>query len=137
SRRSDFVRRSRTRLGIDLPRAVRLRRFPVPRLIEGSDGKSLPLSAASIGKPVMQTIAELSRREMLRRSACGFGSLALAGLAAEAAPPLPAAESGRPRAARLPHHSPRAKRVIFIFMQGGPSQVDTFDDVPRLAKENG
>ncbi|MEX0716862.1 MAG: DUF1501 domain-containing protein [Planctomycetaceae bacterium] len=85
----------------------------------------------------MQVIAELSRREMLRRAACGFGSLALAGLAAEAASPAQAAESADPLAARLPHHPPRAKRVIFIFMQGGPSQVDTFDHKPRLEKENG
>ncbi|MEX0701243.1 MAG: DUF1501 domain-containing protein [Planctomycetales bacterium] len=81
--------------------------------------------------------SSLSRREMLQRAACGFGSLALAGLAAEAATPVAAAEAGNPLAARAPHLPPRAKRVIFIFMQGGPSHVDTFDHKPRLAQENG
>jgi hypothetical protein len=73
----------------------------------------------------------LTRREMLRTSACGFGSLALSALCND----LSAAES--PLAAKSPHFTPRAKRVIFLFMSGGPSQVDMFDYKPRLAKENG
>ncbi|HZZ79276.1 MAG TPA: DUF1501 domain-containing protein, partial [Gemmataceae bacterium] len=60
--------------------------------------------------------------------ACGFGSLALADLLSAADNPL---------AERQPHHAPRAKRVIFIFMQGGPSHVDTFDFKPRLEREDG
>ncbi len=70
----------------------------------------------------------LSRRQALRSLACGFGYLALADIANAAANPL---------APRPPHHPARAKRVIFIFMQGGPSHVDTFDYKPRLAREDG
>ncbi|QDT90293.1 DUF1501 domain-containing protein [Gimesia algae] len=74
----------------------------------------------------------LSRRQMLKSSACGFGYTALAGLSAEAA-----LESQSPLMTKTPHFEPRAKRVIFLFMHGGPSQVDTFDYKPRLNKEDG
>ncbi len=70
----------------------------------------------------------LSRRAFLARSAHGFGGLALGSL-------LGRQELGS--AAALTHHAPRAKRVIFLYMDGGPSQVDTFDPKPRLAEENG
>ncbi len=73
-----------------------------------------------------------SRREFLRRSGCGFGSVALAALCAEQA-----AGSDDPLAPRPPHFLPRAKRVIFMWMQGGPSQIDMFDYKPRLEKQNG
>ena len=73
-----------------------------------------------------------SRREFLRRSGCGFGSVALAALCAEQA-----AASDNPLAPKLPHFAPRAKRVIFMWMQGGPSQIDMFDYKPRLEKQNG
>ncbi len=63
----------------------------------------------------------VSRRRMLLRSACGFGSLAMAGLAA----------------GQQEHHSARAKRVIFLFMHGGPSQVDSFDFKPELQARTG
>lgn len=75
----------------------------------------------------------LSRRELLQNASCGFGFLALAGLCTEQA----SAESSNPLAAKAPHFTPRAKRVIFLFMQGAPSHVDTFDYKPRLAKDNG
>ena len=75
---------------------------------------------------------EISRRELLKNAACGFGYLAFAGLASEAA----AAEQN-PLIAKLPHFAARAKRVIFMFMHGGPSQVDTFDYKPTLAKHSG
>src|SRR5882757_2906448 len=82
----------------------------------------------------------LSRREVLKTSSCGFGYLALAGLfgqellgqAARAA----TAEQ-HPLAAKKPHFTPRAKRVIFMFMQGGPSHVDTFDYKPALTRDDG
>lgn len=64
----------------------------------------------------------LSRREFLARSGCGFGVLALAGLA---------------RAAPNPHFEPRAKSVIFLYMDGGVSQVDSFDPKPMLDKFDG
>ncbi len=73
-----------------------------------------------------------SRRQMLKSSACGFGYMALAGLSAEAA-----LKSQSPLMSKTPHFQPRAKRVIFLFMHGGPSHVDTFDYKPRLNKEDG
>ncbi len=64
----------------------------------------------------------LSRRQMLRSAACGFGSLAFAGLA---------------NAAAKTHHPAKAKRVIFLFMHGGVSQMDSFDYKPRLTTDHG
>lgn len=79
-----------------------------------------------------------SRRAALQNTACGFGSLALAGMLsreAEAATKVSAERhSLRPKD---PMHPPRAKRIIFIFMQGGPSQVDTFDHKPELIQSAG
>src|SRR6516164_3827852 len=74
-----------------------------------------------------------TRRQWLRRVRNGFGSLALASLLADEA----TAATANPLAVKAPHFRPRAKRVIFLFMPGGPSQVDTFDPKPRLAKDNG
>jgi hypothetical protein len=70
----------------------------------------------------------ISRRHFLQSSACGFGSLALSALAHGAANPL---------AAREAHHAAKAKRVIFLFMAGGVSHVDSFDYKPRLLKDDG
>ena len=75
----------------------------------------------------------LSRRRLLQRTACGFGSVALAGLCADVAQ----AVTNNPLAAKRPHLVPRAKRIIFVFMQGGPSQVDTYDPKPRLDRDDG
>jgi len=72
-----------------------------------------------------------TRREFLRRSSTGFGLLALAGLLADEAN----GAAGNP--APLPHHRPRARNVIFCFMDGGPSHVDTFDYKPQLAARQG
>ena len=72
----------------------------------------------------------ISRREALQRSACGFGSLALASLASTN--PLAAGAS----ALKLPHHPAKAKRVIFLFMAGGVSHVDSFDYKPRLFQDH-
>ncbi len=82
------------------------------------------------------TTTGISRRRMLAQLGNGFGLLALTGLLAESearadAPAL------NPLAARPPHHTPRAKRVIFLFMDGGPSQLDLFDPKTRLARDNG
>lgn len=74
----------------------------------------------------------LSRRQALSRVACGFGFLALAGMAAQAA-----ARSANPVAARAGHHRPRAKRVIFLFMGGGVSHLDSFDYKPALYANDG
>ena len=79
----------------------------------------------------------ISRRKLLRQTACGFGSLAFAGLCAESVARAGAPASTNPLAARLPMVPARAKRIIFLFMQGGPSQVDTFDYKPALEKYDG
>lgn len=80
----------------------------------------------------------LSRRAMLKHSACGFGYLALAGLASQqATAATPAAASTGPLAPKMPHFAPKAKRVIFMFNQGGPSHVDTFDYKPKLTSDDG
>src|SRR5262245_12371682 len=78
----------------------------------------------------------LSRRDMLRQCANGFGAVALAALLNDSAFGMPSFEKD-PLAPRPPHFKPRARNVIFLFMDGGPSQVDTFDPKPRLAKEHG
>lgn len=73
----------------------------------------------------------VSRRQLLQNAACGFGSLALAGLLhrdGAAANSLVACAG---------HVAPRAKRVIFLFMAGGVSQVDSFDYKPLLARHDG
>jgi hypothetical protein len=71
---------------------------------------------------------------MLLRCANGFGAVALAALLAEeeahAAPNPPSSTRGR-------HHTARARNVIFLYMDGGPSQVDTFDHKPLLARQHG
>jgi hypothetical protein len=79
------------------------------------------------------------RRDFLLRSGAGFGAVALSALMhgqARANSPLraPAIDPLNPFAPRLPHFAPRAKSVIFLFMVGGPSQVDTFDYKPELQK---
>ncbi len=79
----------------------------------------------------------LTRRAMLERSSVGFGSLALAGLLAEETFADSAALDQTPMAPKAPHFAPRAKRMIFMFMHGGPSQVDTFDYKPLLARDDG
>ncbi len=66
-----------------------------------------------------------SRREMLQRMCTGFGVVGLAGLLGPEALAAASAE-------RRPHFAPRAKRVIFLFLNGGPSHVDTFDPKPAL-----
>src|SRR5262245_28247512 len=76
----------------------------------------------------------LTRRQWLKTTSCGFGYLALAGLATEAA----AKEAVlNPLAPKAPHFTPRAKRVIFLYMRGAPSHVDTFDYKPKLADNAG
>jgi hypothetical protein len=81
----------------------------------------------------MTSLKLLSRRELLTTASCGFGMLALAGMCAESA----AADTDHPLAAKPPHFKPRAKRVIFLFMAGGPSHVDSFDYKPKLEHDDG
>src|SRR5438067_3635502 len=79
----------------------------------------------------------ISRREMLSRTGCGFGALALAGLASDAGATAVSRHPADPLASKLPHHARKAKRVIFLFMQGGVSHVDSYDYKPRLVQEDG
>jgi len=81
--------------------------------------------------------AMLSRRAMLRDAACGFGFLSSAALLAEAAQVSDPANSNNPLAPKPPHFPARAKRVIFLFMHGGPSSIDTFDPKPYLDAHDG
>src|SRR5690348_4657815 len=90
----------------------------------------------------------LSRRSVLQRSALGLGALGLADLlshcnargepgapgSALAEPVAPGSASTGSLAVRQPHFAAKAKRVIHFFCNGGPSQVDTFDHKPMLAK---
>ncbi|MFV0445857.1 MAG: DUF1501 domain-containing protein [Planctomycetaceae bacterium] len=76
----------------------------------------------------------ISRRSLLRGGSAAVGGLSLAGwwpTFAQGASADPAAPNG------IPHIAPRARRVIFLFMHGGPSQVDTFDYKPALQKNDG
>ena len=75
----------------------------------------------------------VSRREMLARCGTGFGTLALAGLLAEESH----AAAVDPLAPKSPHFPAKAKRVVHLFMNGGPSQVDTFDPKPLLNTHHG
>ena len=81
----------------------------------------------------------VSRRQLLRSTAVGFGHLALASLLADevAAGAPSAGRPADPLAPRPPHFSARAKRVIFLFMAGGPSHVDTFEYKPLLQRDHG
>ncbi len=74
-----------------------------------------------------------TRRQLLRAAACGFGSLALQGLMADGAN----GATTSPLRVRAPHHPPRAKRIIFLFMAGGPSQADLFDPKPLIVEHHG
>jgi len=78
----------------------------------------------------------LSRRDLLKVSSAGFGSLALAGLLGQEQAAAAVASSD-PLAVKPPHFPARAKRVIFLFMHGGPSQMDTFDYKPLLKRDHG
>ncbi|MBW3599327.1 MAG: DUF1501 domain-containing protein, partial [Planctomycetes bacterium] len=82
------------------------------------------------------TAPVLSRRRMLQQTGAGFGVLGLAG-ALQSAGLLSSAQAASQESAAAPHFAPKAKRVIFLFMNGGPSHVDTFDPKPALAKHEG
>ena len=86
----------------------------------------------------------MNRRQLLHRCGAGFGALALSDMiarsglcAGDSAADAPGALASNPLASRAPHFPARAKRVIFLFMHGGPSHVDTFDYKPELIKHHG
>src|SRR5688572_14036544 len=86
------------------------------------------------------TFCRRTRREFLWQAGAGFTGLALSGLLQRdgffnnkaAAATVPAANAVNPLAPKMPHFAPKAKSVIFLFMYGGPSHVDTFDYKPEL-----
>ncbi len=95
---------------------------------------------------LIQSLAQLpaTRREFLRRSGVGFGALALAGMLSESGAELVAGDgesagqtNPNPMAPKKPHFEPKAKAVIHLFMNGGPSHIDTFDPKPALEKLHG
>ena len=89
-----------------------------------------PLAIGETSKPI-------SRRALLRSSACGFGFLSLASLLTGESWLLAGIRGQNPLSPKLPHFEPKAKRVIFLFMHGGPSSIDTFDPKPRLILDHG
>src|SRR5207249_3877125 len=78
---------------------------------------------------------DLSRRQLLCKCGMGMGALALANLLAQTGLASPAPIN--PLSPKSPQFAGKAKRVIHLFMNGGPSQVDTFDPKPALEKYNG
>ncbi len=83
---------------------------------------------------------QLTRRDLLRRSGMGMGMLGLAGVLADADTRSSAARAGpdvNPLAPKTPHFPAKAKRVVHLFMNGGPSHVDTFDPKPMLDRYHG
>src|SRR5690606_22401665 len=80
----------------------------------------------------------ISRRQMLRSTSAGFGFLALASLLASQAPQKAHAETNPgPLAPKAPHFPVKAKRMIFVFMQGAISQMDTWEYKPKLQESDG
>jgi hypothetical protein len=98
-------------------------------------------------KPMRSTCCQrretvLTRREALLKSGAGLGAMALAHLIARDSPaatvaPGPSAVEANPLAVKRPHVQPTARAVISLFMQGGPSQMDTFDPKPELERLHG
>jgi hypothetical protein len=78
-----------------------------------------------------------SRRDFLYRAGGGFGAVALSWLLAREGRAGEKSASANPLAAKRPHHDAKAKAVIFMFMVGGPSQVDLYDPKPELTKWHG
>ena len=79
----------------------------------------------------------LNRRDALTRSGFGLGGLALAGLLHDLGLTSASAASASSLASRQPQFAAKAKRVIHLFMNGGPSQIDTFDPKPKLVQFHG
>jgi len=82
-------------------------------------------------------IPTLSRRRLLMDSALGFGALAMSALLGGTAHAAASANPGTSGQRGKRHHRPKARNVIFLYMDGGVSQVDTFDPKPRLTREDG
>ena len=105
-----------------------------------TEQQRIHVSGLGIEKPMNPSQhPNISRRESLHRMGTGLGVLGLAGILAQDGTLAHAADqaSNNPLASKLGHFAPRAKHIIHLFMNGGPSQVDTFDPKPALEKYNG
>ena len=126
-RRRDGLADDRAGMGQPGAYHVRQQRVPLRRLIldPSPEGHAMPL-----------TPADPSRRDVLRAAIAGSGSLLWAGVLAElsaAASPAGTSPQVDPLAPQAPHFAPKAKRVIFLYMTGGVSHVESFDPKPKLA----
>ncbi len=83
------------------------------------------------------TVPSYSRRDMLSKCGAGMGMLGLAGLLASDNASASTSASDNPLLPKVAHFAPKAKHIIHLFMNGGPSQVDTFDPKPELTKFHG
>ena len=102
--------------------------FPNSRLMRHKD---VPMDLCTNRQP-----QPISRREMLQTAACGFGFLAFQGISNAASSRILLPDDD-PFAPKRTHFEPKAKRVIFLCMAGGPSHVDTFDYKPELSTMEG
>jgi hypothetical protein len=82
-----------------------------------------------------QSVLPISRRELLRSASAGFGMVALAGLVGQNS--RASEQVAKPLAPKKPHLKPRVNRIIFVFMQGAISQMDTFEYKPNLQRDGG
>ena len=83
---------------------------------------------------IQSTIAaQIQRRTFLNSAGVSLGSAALSALMAREGRVANASDEHRP----LPHHRPRVKRIIYLYMSGGPSHLETFDEKPVLARMHG
>src|SRR5438045_2872166 len=100
--------------------------------------RSLPQMSSSMWTSFNQSCGRfarpVSRRDFLMRAGGGLGVLALGDLLASQAQATPALD---PMAVKAPHFAPKAKSIIWLFMEGAPSAVDLFDPKPELDKNNG
>src|SRR4051794_17791005 len=110
--------------------------LPKRRQASGLPHKVVPLGKRHLLKAVMALFPP-DRRLFLRNAGCGFGAIALAAMLGEEGLLAEESKSPDPLAPKKPHFEPTAKRVIFLFMSGGPSQVDTFDPKPELTRLHG
>src|SRR5947207_14848837 len=84
-----------------------------------------------------EALRAMTRRHFFREAGCGVGKMALGALLCESLFGAAAAsEPVNPLAPRVPHFAPKAKRIIYLFMAGAPSQLDLFDYKPKLVEYN-
>jgi hypothetical protein len=106
---------------------------------KGNENMSQRSSFTDFRRTSQQPIPPLSRRDLLKRAGMGIGSLALGnllhgqGFSADSA----ASVGATPLGAKQPHYPPRVKSIIWLMMNGGPSQVDTWDYKPELQRRDG